>query len=914
MNNLQIIGKLETPINIIAKIYEIGPVGPTGEQGDIGFTGNTGLQGIQGIKGDTGATGFSYTDTMADARIAAKTNVAGGIASLLEADNNKSALQKTLTQSAPVSLAGTSDTNLIPINFKDGSLIEASFSGMSLVNIVSNGNFASGINGWTPSFGTTSATANVATSTGDGSGVHPRIETITSQTAITGHSIYARMLVRVTNSLATDIALTIIDGALSASFFLANPIINTWYVVSGVYVISASATGSLKIRPTHTYVDTATANGKVMEIKEVMTIDLTANGVSALTLPQATNLAPNWFNGTANVVNPQLRSCGKNLFNEVWENGWINSAGVAVNGIGCRTASFISLNPSLTYIVSSGSPLYVIKYDINHNFIITSATGVPFTGANFIKLRKQVGDNVFPLNTMLEQSPIATPYETYKESKLNITGIARSVADLMSLKNETTYNTTTWAEWTKTAGVVGDITGLGLTFSNSIFTSASIPTALKPSAKYGILVNVVSNNIPSKVLTISNNLTGNYEEWLTSTSVGNVKKIITTQATISVNIFKFSPNTLGDGGYLLKLKDFRVIELPVGSQIEADFNNLTADQLVVKYPYWNNISNFLTGTISSDNVSYINGVCKIDRWVDSTTGLKLTNQIIGEVLPSTGSLVAYKNGITFFENTLIIPSVNYSYLMDLTNIQSSQLPDNLLGTYTYNGNKELVISDVDTANNTFTSAAHGLANGNLIYPFSNLNSGDPHCFYFMPLVTYPTYTYFVVQATTDTFKIALTSGGAEVDLITNATMDLTKWHFEVVPNVTHIIAGLPNLTRIRVKISGRMAQNGSIYLLPTNHVNNNKFLNTAGGVGYPNQPGSLCNCYFRYNLVYDSSAGLGIYGDLASWYQNTTTLSTISYNFATINLVDLFSEDTLVSLSFGNANVANGFKIEVYAL
>jgi len=90
------------------------------------------------------ATTGSYGDlinlpdinAVADARITAKTNIAGGIASLSEADDNKHALQKTITQSAPVSLTGTSDTNLIPINFKDGSLAEVYFKNLNASSIV----------------------------------------------------------------------------------------------------------------------------------------------------------------------------------------------------------------------------------------------------------------------------------------------------------------------------------------------------------------------------------------------------------------------------------------------------------------------------------------------------------------------------------------------------------------------------------------------------------------------------------------------------------------------------------------------------------------------------------------------------------------------------------------------------------
>lgn len=152
-----------------------------------------------------------------------------------------------------------------------------------------------------------------------------------------------------------------------------------------------------------------------------------------------------------------------------------------------------------------------------------------------------------------------------------------------TLKNELNYNRDTWAEWSKTAGVVGDSTGLEFTANGATPVSAELlNTKFKPSTKYGILYNVVSNTFASDFGTDGSV----FGYVILPKTVGNNKLVRTSIASISTNkMFLYNQLNTEPAGNKIKIKDIRLFELPTGSEIESDFNTLTADQLAVKYPY-----------------------------------------------------------------------------------------------------------------------------------------------------------------------------------------------------------------------------------------------------------------------------------------------------------------------------------------
>lgn len=143
-------------------------------------------------------------------------------------------------------------------------------------NIVSNGNF-NGTTGWSASGASLSASSNILKATGSGSNSICGAQNTTSVEATTGKKIYIVCKARVTNSSSTTMHIRI-DGSVSGSssvFAQASPVQNQWYTLSGVAALSG-LNGNIQIVIRHGYADAATANGKVMEVQEVMAIDLTS--------------------------------------------------------------------------------------------------------------------------------------------------------------------------------------------------------------------------------------------------------------------------------------------------------------------------------------------------------------------------------------------------------------------------------------------------------------------------------------------------------------------------------------------------------------------------------------------------------------------------------------------------------------
>jgi len=173
-------------------------------------------------------------------------------------------------------------------------------------NLIANGNFANGTTGWDGGANATiSASNNVLSVTGNGTTAYIVGKQTTSIAVAPGNKMYVKGLARVTNSGCPNMYLEI-DGSTGGderSIARSNPVQNQWYPLSNVLTQAADFTGNLVLKPWHTYADAATANGKVMEIKEVITIDLTALFGAGKEPNKAwcdTNIHAAWFDGTAN--------------------------------------------------------------------------------------------------------------------------------------------------------------------------------------------------------------------------------------------------------------------------------------------------------------------------------------------------------------------------------------------------------------------------------------------------------------------------------------------------------------------------------------------------------------------------------------------------------------------------------------
>lgn len=149
----------------------------------------------------------------------------------------------------------------------------------TLTNIVLNGNFASGTTGWSGANANISTANNVLAATGTGTSNNVSALQTTGTACSTGKKLYIRTLIRSTASECKNLVFYVrgSTGGLVAGWQKGTGTVtqNEWYTSFAVVTLDATFTGNILARLQADFVDAATANGKVMEIKEVITIDLT---------------------------------------------------------------------------------------------------------------------------------------------------------------------------------------------------------------------------------------------------------------------------------------------------------------------------------------------------------------------------------------------------------------------------------------------------------------------------------------------------------------------------------------------------------------------------------------------------------------------------------------------------------------
>jgi len=150
-------------------------------------------------------------------------------------------------------------------------------------------------------------------------------------------------------------------------------------------------------------------------------------------------------------------------------------------------------------------------------------------------------------------------------------------------KSETPYNPTTWAELAyKAEGTVQD-GNLILIFNNSS-KSLIYTTQLKPNTKYGSIQRVYENTTNMTWYSrIGGTIVPANTTLITPYQTGIIKSIGVTPLEVTNNTYIIGTNTTTTGTSVIG--EIRLYELPSGSQIEADFNALTADELSIKYPF-----------------------------------------------------------------------------------------------------------------------------------------------------------------------------------------------------------------------------------------------------------------------------------------------------------------------------------------
>ena len=329
--------------------------------------------------------------------------------------------------------------------------------GNTLRNLVVNGDFSDGTTGWVWAGSTIAVTTGKTILTSDGTSSYGRLTRYGLGKLEISQKIYCRAYVKVTNTACNNINMFIRNHTsvlLQEVIKLNTPLQNITYLISGIVETSAAYDLGLSLSINQNYADVTTANGKVMEIQNVMAVNLTAHGLDTLTVAQCDLMTDMYFEGTQSAMVSRVVNIGKNL-------SPINvSAPAESNALsmlfsirnGKRFSSnnfniyyddavsaddFISVQPNTSYTLSAVSPLEfrlalvaVSSRDDTAGRYINGGTNAGSrnftftTGAteNYVILTQDSGNSVGLLGNVLSDIQLelgaeVTTYEPYRKQE-----------------------------------------------------------------------------------------------------------------------------------------------------------------------------------------------------------------------------------------------------------------------------------------------------------------------------------------------------------------------------------------------------------------------------------------------------------------------------------------------------------------
>lgn len=163
-------------------------------------------------------------------------------------------------------------------------------------NLITNGNFDTNVTGWLGQGGTNSwLSGGFLQSLGSGTVSFVLVYRDNGVVPLSTDNIYQVHRFRVRDSLVTNIKI-VYDGSTGGTdkivYTLNSPLQNEWYNISVKNTFPSDATGLNRTKIERNYLNTINANGSIMEIDYVFSINMTSLGISSLTVAQMDY----WFN------------------------------------------------------------------------------------------------------------------------------------------------------------------------------------------------------------------------------------------------------------------------------------------------------------------------------------------------------------------------------------------------------------------------------------------------------------------------------------------------------------------------------------------------------------------------------------------------------------------------------------------
>ena len=231
-------------------------------------------------------------------------------------------------------------------------------------NIVTNGNFV-GTSNWAAIYSTVSASNNILSITGNGN--NARAIAQISQTIQFDESmrIFACAKIRVTNDACESLTITTASGIYMTR--IVKPVKDKWYTIACIQDSPLTKNYNLMYFD-HAYSDATTANGKVMEVKEVIAFDAMKVFSEYPPLYKCMNIIDynEWWSGEKEVIIEKIHKEEK--INNA-DNGYL---------LPMRTAYQSSKRPIVTFVNDDGW-----QDDYNKLVAISEKHQVPFVSALF---------------------------------------------------------------------------------------------------------------------------------------------------------------------------------------------------------------------------------------------------------------------------------------------------------------------------------------------------------------------------------------------------------------------------------------------------------------------------------------------------------------------------------------------------
>jgi hypothetical protein len=185
----------------------------------------------------------------------------------------------------------------LPANTANGQ-VDVSVGGVTATNLIQNGNFANGTTGWGANDSTRVVIDNILIHTANEGTLVPTMYQDMPIKPYAGQKVYVEALVEVSQDCTMFDIYTWTPETSATLVRFTTPTHSTYALYSGVVThnVASSRDIGLYLRPWYS----EDATNKVMKVKEVMAIDLTATfgADSEPTVEQCNKMFANWFDGT----------------------------------------------------------------------------------------------------------------------------------------------------------------------------------------------------------------------------------------------------------------------------------------------------------------------------------------------------------------------------------------------------------------------------------------------------------------------------------------------------------------------------------------------------------------------------------------------------------------------------------------